>query len=242
MKSMRNKIPYLVLMLVSLVLVACSSDKKDEEPSTPVTMIDYRITVNNLTANQPLSPIAIVMHNDNWRSYTLGSAASVELEQLAESGSLADLITAANSNTDVVVTAMGENPVGPGGSESFDVSIASDAQGNLYLSVVSMLVNTNDAIVVINGNDLSGLEASSGVVVDALTLDAGTEANSETAATIPGPAGGGEGFNATRDDIMDAVLVHSGIVSSQDGLATSVLDGTHKWDNPVMRVLIERIN
>ena len=49
--------------------------------------------------------------------------------------------------------------------------------------------------------------------------DSGTEANSETAATIPGPAGGGEGFNATRDD-SDTVSFHSGVISQDDGLTS----------------------
>lgn len=50
---------------------------------------------------------------------------------------------------------------------------------------------------------------------------------------IPGAPGGGEGFNEIR--------LHAGVVSVDDGLATSVLKSNHRFDNPVMSVLIERI-
>ena len=80
------------------------------------------------------------------------------------------------------------------------------------------------------------------VTLRAIAYDSGTEANTETAATIPGPAGGGEGFNAARDDIADQVAMHSGVVGQDDGFATSDLTGQHRFDNPVAQVTIERIN
>ena len=48
----------------------------------------------------------------------------------------------------------------------------------------------------------------------------GTEANTETAATIPGL--GGEGTNLTRDDIIDRVRFHQGVVTNT---------GTSGWTN-----------
>ena len=57
---------------------------------------------------------------------------------------------------------------------------------------------------------------------------------------IPGPAGGGEGFNANRDDEADRVSMHSGVVSQDDRLASSALTEQHRFDNPVARVRIER--
>ena len=75
---------------------------------------------------------------------------------------------------------------------------------------------------------------------DSIAYDAGTEADTELAAEIPGPVGGGEGFNAARDDQGDRVSMHSGVISQDDGLVTSDLTGQHRFDNPVVRVLIER--
>jgi len=71
--------------------------------------------------------------------------------------------------------------------------------------------------------------------------DAGTEINNEAPGTIPGPADGGEGFNADRSDNVNLVRGHGGVVSSADGLASSVLDQSHRFDNPAVMVTITRI-
>jgi hypothetical protein len=72
-----------------------------------------------------------------------------------------------------------------------------------------------------------------------MAYDAGTEANSEAKGTMPGPADGGEGFNASRDDV-DFVHIHPGVISMYDGLADSVLGASHRFDNPVLAVTIMR--
>ncbi|MGI9283362.1 MAG: spondin domain-containing protein [Endozoicomonas sp.] len=69
----------------------------------------------------------------------------------------------------------------------------------------------------------------------------GTEANTESAGTMPGPADNGEGFNSARDDFADEVRMHSGVVTSDDGLSGSVLTQEHRWDNPTVRVVITRV-
>lgn len=74
-----------------------------------------------------------------------------------------------------------------------------------------------------------------------LAYDAGTEANSESTETVPGPAAGGEAYNPDRDDRNNFVAMHAGIISGDDGLSTSVLTYQQKFDNPVMSVTITRI-
>ena len=73
-----------------------------------------------------------------------------------------------------------------------------------------------------------------------LLADAGTEVNSEAAGTMPGPADGGEGFNATRTD-TGYVAMHPGVVTVDDGLTNSVLTVQHKFDNPAVRIMVTRI-
>jgi hypothetical protein len=80
------------------------------------------------------------------------------------------------------------------------------------------------------------------VTLRTIAYDAGTEANTEAAVHIPGPAGGGEGFNGARDDVADRVAMHSGVVTQDDGKPTSDLNGQHRFDNPVAAIRIERIN
>ena len=49
------------------------------------------------------------------------------------------------------------------------------------------------------------------------------------------------GFNAARTDINDVVRGHSGVVTADDGLDTSVLDQSHRFDNSGMMLRITRI-
>ena len=107
------------------------------------------------------------------------------------------------------------------------------------LSLVSMLVNTNDAFTGLNAIDLASLAAGDSWTGYAGVYDAGTEANSEMAGTIPGPIDGGTGFDAARDDV-DFVAMHPGVVSMDDGLATSVLTQAHRFDNPAVYITITR--
>lgn len=127
----------------------------------------------------------------------------------------------------------------PGASESIEIAI--DDNDSALISVATMLVNTNDAFTGLNAVSLAGLEVGESMSFRAGTYDSGTEANSEAAGTMPGPADlGGEGFNALRDDV-DFVSMHPGIVSQQDGLSTSVLTKQHGFDNPTAKISISRV-
>ena len=124
------------------------------------------------------------------------------------------------------------------------IQVDTDVEPGLRVTVLTMLVNTNDAIAAVNGGDISGMAVGESRTWMANTYDTGTEANTETAATIPGPAStvqNKEGFNAARDDIRDEVHLHAGVVTSDDGLSTSALKYLHRWDNPAMQVIVKRI-
>ena len=49
-------------------------------------------------------------------------------------------------------------------------------------------------------------------------------------------------FSSYRADLADQVATHSGVVSQDDGLATSGLTQQHRFDNPVVHIRIERVN
>lgn len=238
-KSPKSKIA--LGLSVMLTLAACSDDDNDlptpapapapAPAPTPVTS-SYEITVTNLTNAQPLSPVAVVLHTEG-QLWSIGSSSSEELEYLAEGGDnsfvLALPVTAAGSS--------GQGPIGPGGSETISVSI--DDNDSALLSVVTMLVNTNDAFTGINAQSLSALAVGDSWSTYSHVYDSGTEANSEAAGTIPGPADGGTGFDAARDDV-DYVAMHPGVVSAQDGLTTSVLTKQHGFDNPAAKITVTR--
>lgn len=68
------------------------------------------------------------------------------------------------------------------------VTIETDDSGTISLSLLSMLVNSNDALTALNGVDLSEPKVAESVIYHMRSYDAVTKANSETAVTIPGPA------------------------------------------------------
>jgi hypothetical protein len=159
---------------------------------------------------------------------------------MAEGGDNSALIAEADADAGVTVTGSGAGPIGPAASETVTIDMLESELPGLRLSVATMLVNTNDAFTGLNGMPVELMAVGDIVVVRGVAYDAGTEAETETAATIPGPAGGGEGFNAVRDDQADQVSMHAGVVSQDDGFATSDLTEQHRFDNPVVQIRIER--
>ena len=139
-------------------------------------------------------------------------------------------------------------------SDMFTLVVPELDADDLRLTVTTMLVNTNDAFTGLNAADVSNMSVGDSKTFMTVTWDAGTEANTETAATMPGPAagaagGGGEaaGYDPVRDDLADVVRLHTGVTTnanatdpSREGLATSVLTEGHRFDFPTSRVVITR--
>jgi hypothetical protein len=247
MKFQHAKVYRLIgLLMSSMLLQACDSSSSvfvpppPPPPPPPPAMASFEVTVSNLTNSQPLSPVAVIGHQAAYSVFAVGAPASQGLEEIAEGGDNATLLADASADAAVVVTGSGAAPIGPAGNESVTIDLLDSDRPGLLLSVSTMLVNTNDAFSGLDAIAVDGMAVGDVVSIDAIAYDAGTEADTEMAIHIPGPAGGGEGFNAARDDQADRVAVHSGIVSQDDGLATSDLSEQHRFDNPVLRVRIER--
>ena len=233
-----------LVTLTTLMLSACggsSSTSKVMPIEVPEPMItySYQVTVTNLTYAQPMSPMAVLLHNEG-QLWTIGEMASVPLENLAESGDNADVL----AEPIVLSGQSGAGLLLPGMSEVVDVSYTFTDINNapMMISLATMLVNTNDAFTGVNALAINNLAIGESISLTTSSYDSGTEKNSELMATIPGPAGGGsgEGFNAERDDI-DKVAMHSGIVSVDDGLMMSALTQAHRFDNPTLAVMVTRM-
>ncbi|MCG7531546.1 spondin domain-containing protein [Psychrobium sp. MM17-31] len=228
--------------LSAVTLAGCGGSSSSSTPAptptptptpTPAPTYEYEVTVTNLTSNQPLSPITILTHADDVKTFAVGEKASTALEVLAEAGDNKDVLALDG----IVNKASGSDPVGPGAT--FTQTIETQAT-DINLSILSMLVNTNDAFTGLNGHNLANYAVGDSMSFRLNVYDSGTEANTETEASIPGPAAMGEGFNAARDDLNDFVTMHPGVVSQDDGLPTSVLNASHRFDNLVARVSIKR--
>jgi len=211
-----------------LLLQGCNDDDNN-------TLRSFNVEVTNLSNQQPFAPVATVLHTSGYHGFSLGSMASDGLELLAEGGDPSSFIAASNEQNMVLNSVSGTGVIAPGGNETITV------QGNSSqprLSLAGMLVNTNDGFIGLDDVDLGSLDIGDSLHLQARVYDAGTEANTEAASDVPGQ--GGEGINAARDD-RDFIAVHSGIVSMDDGLTSSALDASYRFDNPAAQIIITRI-
>ena len=192
----------------------------------------FEVTVTNLTRGQVLSPPLVATHSADAALFVLGQPASPELATLAEDGDAAPLASLLGGLAAVGDVQAGMDPIPPGASASITV----EARGNARLvSLATMLVNTNDAFAAIDGMALpTGREART----FAVAYDAGSEFNSESCSTIPGPACAGAGAGV-RDTVgaEGYVFVSNGIQGVGE-LAAAEYD----WRNPVAEVTIRRVN
>jgi hypothetical protein len=220
-----------VATTLALLLSACNDNNGTVEVPT-VVEYSYTVTVTNLTYAQPLSPLAVILHGDS-KMWSIGETSSPALEVLAEGGDNTDFLADATA----LATGTSEGVILPGTASSVEINTTDRMATNF--TAATMLVNTNDAFSGLTGIDISNMAINDKKSWRLNVYDAGTELNTEATGTIPGPADGGIGYDATRDDV-NFIGYHSGIVSQDDGLSSSVLTQEHRFDNPAIKLTITR--
>ncbi len=189
-----------------------------------------KVSVTNVS-RQILSPVVVASHESTVAIFEVGVAASPELASLAEDAIFAALqskLEMTDGVGDVGVIFGTGGPIMPGETASVEI----EAFG-LYrnISVVSMLVTTNDAFAAINGVRAPNIGKGSHYAV---AYDAGSEANTESCDHIPGPPCGNPNVRVTAG-AEGFVHVHPGIRGDGDVSLSS------DWRNPVARVTVERV-
>jgi hypothetical protein len=209
------------------------------EPSAAQGGAEYEVTVINATRGQTFTPLGVLTHAPGVRLFRLGAPAISVLETVAEEGNLDPLVTLARGFPSVVfdVQTSGAPPAGftaPGAAKTVQVQAPLGAQ----LTLVGMLIPTNDAFVAVNGVDLPRDFAP--VTFDAIAYDAGTEVNDELCASIPGPnypeCGGPGGGGAPTSGAEGYVHVHAGMHGVGD-----FSEAQRDWRNPTARVVVRRV-
>ena len=200
--------------------------------------VEFKVTLTNLTTGVPaqggqiFSPPILVTHGHGFAIGASGEAASAELTTLAETGNngpLAELAGGSDSVGSVVAfPAPPDGVVLPGGSVSAMVS-ASSSMG--YLSLATMLVETNDGIVL--GNSLPLFDEDGNPLsftMDLISYDAGTEDNNELATHVPGPPFSG----------MERAPTEGGVIAPHLGIAgTADVGAAFGWTEPTATVTVE---
>ena len=191
---------------------------------------NYEVTITNLTRNQVFSPVLVVSHRSNVHLFQAGDTASPELAAIAEGGDTGPMEALLDTLSGVSdFTTSGAIP--PGMSASVTV------QGRPYTSIsaLSMLVNTNDAFLALNGEAVSRWR---GANVRVPAYDAGSEANTELCSDIPGPACPADSGNAHVDG-EGFIHVHNGIQAVGD---PELDPAEYDWRNPVASISIKRVH
>lgn len=223
---MTHRNTLLVSMLLAALLLISGSAFAQVTP-------EYRVTIYNLTYAQPISPPLVAAHTNDVAIFEIGQPAIPELATLAEDGSPASLAELLGSLSQVADVATAGGPIGPGGAAEIMVS---GARPFHRLSIVGMLVNTNDAFFGIDTITAPRRRFES-VEVYGLAYDAGSEANNEDCDFIPGPACAGAGAGVRDEgDAEGFIHIHRGIHGTAD------LDpAAHDWRNPVVKIVITRV-
>jgi hypothetical protein len=189
----------------------------------------WSVTVQNLTpaGSQPLSPPLFVVHSKRADVWSVGEIASHGVAAIAEDANnsvLESALTGADGVRSVTTGAGG--PIGPGESRTYMVSTRGKHN---RLSLLTMLVNTNDAFTGLDSLRLRG----HGTTLMRMAYDAGSEKNNEQAEYIPGPCCGNP---FVRDPEGALIAMHPGILGIGD------LDpAIYGWAGAAARITIERM-
>jgi hypothetical protein len=216
----RIAIAVLAILCTAALLIPAASGSESRSR-------EWRVTITNLTpaGSQPLSPPLFAVHSNRADVWSVGEIANHGVAAIAEDANNAPLESALAGNPNVrdVFTGAG-GPIMPGTSRTYMV----ETSGRFNrLTVLTMLVNTNDAFT-----GLDSLRAHGhGATLNRRAYDGGSERNNEDADFIPGPCCN---HPFVRDPEGAVIRPHGGITGIGD------LDpAVYGWSEPAARIRIE---
>ncbi|MBQ4851421.1 spondin domain-containing protein [Pseudoalteromonas sp. MMG012] len=207
--------------------------------------VDVKIT--NLTQGIYFTPILIGAHTSDAHLFQTGQAASEGLQAMAEGGSIEALSTTLDSiNADKLA-----NPAGgllaPASSAMGSLTTA---ENNTSLSIVAMMLPTNDGFIGLDGWKIPTEAGTYHIYLNA--YDAGTEANNELVVegsgapgtpgipASPGVAPGTQGAGVTDVEGNSMIHIHRGNVGDDEAVGgkSDLHNTVHRWLNPVAKVTV----
>jgi hypothetical protein len=215
--------------------------------STHVSAQNFTVAITNLTHGIYFTPLLVTATPSTTHLFTPGLAASANLQAMAEGGDTAGLQTDLMAVAADVAIA-NTTPMAPG--TTVTATFTNTSAANTHLSIVGMLLPTNDGFV---GLDSLMIPTSAGSYTFFLNAyDAGTEANNELVVVgsgapntlgvpaDPGAANGTGGTGVAAVDSNTTVHIHRGIIGDTNAVGgISDLDTTvHRWLNPVAQIVV----
>jgi len=210
-------------LAVGLTAATATADSSSDERT-------WRVTVKNLTpeGSQPLSPPLFVVHSQRADVWSVGDIANHGVAAIAEDANNSPLESAVVQLPGVRNAFTGAGgPIPSGQSKTYYVQ---GQAGRDRLTLLTMLVNTNDAFTGLDSRQLVG----QGAVLYKMAYDAGSERNNELKGYIPGPCCGNP---FVRDPEGELIRMHPGITGVGE------LDpAVYGWTGPVAKITIERVD
>lgn len=207
---------------------------------------DVSVKITNLTNGIYFTPLLVAAHSRSVDLFEPGMAASMHLRMMAEGGNLSGLVNDVASAGASYVANPASGLLAPGAST---MTMVKSSDSNDRLSIVAMLLPTNDGFV---GADGLMIPERPGTYTYYLNgYDAGTEANNEVIngggavgvlgiPGAPGGTGGTGGTGVTTMELNHTVHIHPGIVGDLDpmGGVSDLNPAVHSWLNPIAKVEI----
>ncbi|MDP2546967.1 spondin domain-containing protein [Oceanobacter sp. 4_MG-2023] len=213
--------------------------------ATPAMAADLTVEITNLTRGIAFTPLLVAGHDADTALFMPGEAASANLQKMAEGGDISGLSADVTGAGGVIVDNPAAGLLLAGQSASTDI----DTGMNTQLSIVAMMLPTNDGFVALNSLEIPTLAGT--YYYDLNGYDAGTEANDEMRGSgapgeagfpVPEPLDASIGMSATGIAAVaeEFVHIHRNVLGDSDlsGGVSDIDSTVHRWLNPVARVTL----
>ena len=188
----------------------------------------WQVTITNLTpaGSQPLSPPLLVVHSRQADVWSVGTIATHPVAAIAEDANNAPAESALTGYRGVLSVRTGAGgPIPPGATRTYSVQTRGKFD---RLTILTMLVNTNDGFTGLDSLHLHG----HGATRSTMAYDAGSERNNERIGFIPGPCCN---HPFVRDPEGALIRMHEGITGRGD-----LNPAVYGWSGPVARIEVSR--
>ena len=207
----------------------------------------FDVTVENLTdGGQHFTPPLIAIHRGALSFFAVGQPASMGIQQIAENGNLDPMINRVSasrhlSSYAVAVSGEGlEGPLAPG--EAVTVPLSANP-GSEFVSVVSMLICSNDGFTGTSGTKLPNTVGEE-IHLYLSAFDAGTEVNTQDFADLVPPCPVLSGVPSTEPGtgMSDPALAEDGVIQRHEGIGDlgDLTPSLHGWSGPVAKLTVRR--
>ena len=221
------KTAHSILVVCSISALAASSALA--QMSNEAGENSFEVTITNLTAGQPFSPGVIVTHSPDVHLFEAGAEPSQGVIEIAENGmpeTASEMLQGMIDSgiTDVVA-------IDAPNEASFSIS----ANEGDVLSIVTMLICTNDGFVGVDSMPLSGEMTE----MEAMAYDAGSEVNNELTNSIVDPCGAAGPVMFEEDGNINDIADDGNVIAEHAGIqGVGDLTDAHGWSGPVARISI----